>query len=54
MDEPWELGQGWSKDQIDKIGKDKVYLKHLDGIRKLVESHGKEMQFWADVLSGKP
>ena len=54
MDEPWELGQGWSKDQINKIGKDKVYLNHLDGIRKLVESHGKEMQFWADVLLENP
>ena len=54
MDEPWELGQGWSKEQIDKIGKDKVYLNHLDGIRKLVESHGKEMQFWADVLLENP
>ena len=54
LDEPWELGQGWSKDQIDKIGKDKVYLNHLDGIRGLVESHGKEMQFWADVLLENP
>lgn len=54
MDEPWELGQGWSKDQVDKMGKDKVYLNHLDGIRGLVESHGKEMQFWADVLLENP
>jgi hypothetical protein len=54
MDEPWELGQGWCKEKVQAIGKDKVYLKHLDGIRKLVESHGKEMQFWADVLLEKP
>ena len=54
MDEPWELGQGWCKEKVEEIGKDKVYLKHLDGIRKLVESHGKEMQFWADVLLEKP
>jgi hexosaminidase len=54
MDEPWELGQGWSKDEIERRGKDKVYLDHLDGIRKLVEKHGKHMQFWADVLLEKP
>ena len=54
MDEPWELGQGWSKNQVEEKGKDKVYLAHLEGIRKLVESHGKEMQFWADVLLENP
>ena len=54
MDEPWELGQGWSKEEIEKRGKDKVYLDHLDGIRQLVEKHGKHMQFWADVLLEKP
>ena len=45
MDEPWELGQGWSREKIKKLGKDKIYLDHLNSIRKLVESHGKEMQF---------
>ena len=54
MDEPWELGQGWSREEVGKNGKDKVYLRHLDGIRKLVEKHGKRMQFWADVLLEKP
>ena len=54
MDEPWELGQGWSKEEIERRGKDKVYLEHLEGIRKLVEKHGKHMQFWADVLLEKP
>ena len=54
LDEPWELGQGWSKPEVERIGKDKVYLKHLEGIRKLVEKHGKQMQFWADVLLEKP
>jgi hexosaminidase len=54
MDEPWELGQGWSREKIKKLGKDKIYLDHLNSIRKLVESHGKEMQFWADVLLENP
>jgi len=54
MDEPWELGQGWSKEEIERKGKDQVYLEHLEAIRKLVEKHGKHMQFWADVLLEKP
>ena len=54
MDEPWELGQGWSRKEVEGRGRDQVYLEHLEGIRKLVEKHGKKMQFWADVLLEKP
>jgi hexosaminidase len=54
MDEPWELGQGWSKRQVEDKGKQAVYLEHLDGIRKLVEKHGRKMLFWADVLLEEP
>ncbi|MGE4550329.1 MAG: family 20 glycosylhydrolase, partial [Opitutales bacterium] len=54
MDEPWELGQGWSQAQVKERGKQTVYLEHLDGIRKLVEKHGREMLFWADVLLEEP
>ena len=54
MDEPWELGQGWSRPEIEKRGKHAVYLEHLDGIRKLVEKHDREMLFWADILLEKP
>ena len=50
LDEPWELGQGWSRKKVEKMGKGAVYLEHLEGIRKLVEKHGKHMQFWSDVL----
>lgn len=54
MDEPWELGQGRSRERVDKLGKQTVYLEHLDGIRKLAEKHGREMLFWADVLLEEP
>ena len=50
LDEPWELGQGWTRQEVEKMGKGKVYLRHLEGIRKLVEKHGRHMQFWSDVL----
>ncbi|MGA1101570.1 MAG: beta-N-acetylhexosaminidase, partial [Opitutales bacterium] len=50
LDEPWELGQGWSRQEVENRGKGKVYLRHLEGIRQLVEKHGRHMQFWSDVL----
>ena len=54
LDEPWELGQGWSKSIVEKEGKHKVYLDYLSGILNLVEKRGKSMEFWADVLLEKP
>lgn len=54
LDEPWELGQGWSKPEVEKRGKHSVYLDHLKGILSLVENRGKSMEFWADVLLEKP
>ena len=54
LDEPWELGQGWSKAQVETKGKHEIYLKHLEGILELVEKRGKRMEFWADVLLEKP
>ena len=54
LDEPWELGEGWSRSRVEKIGKQNVYLEHLKGILSLVEKHGKSMEFWADVLFENP
>jgi len=54
LDEPWELGQGWSRQEVENMGKGKVYLRHLEGIRKLVKKHGRHMQFWSDVLLEDP
>jgi hexosaminidase len=54
LDEPWELGQGWSRQEVEKTSKGAVYLRHLEGIRELVEKHGKNMQFWSDVLLEDP
>ena len=54
MDEPWELGQGWSASLVRTKGKEKVYLEYLEGILRLVEKHGRKMMFWADVLLEKP
>ncbi|MBJ7493846.1 MAG: family 20 glycosylhydrolase [Opitutales bacterium] len=49
-DEPWELGQGFSKGAVEKNGKHAVYLNHLKKICKLVEARGRTPQFWGDIL----
>jgi len=49
-DEPWELGQGRSREAVAARGKHRVYLDHLNRIHELVRSRGKRMQFWGDIL----
>ena len=52
-DEPWELGQGRSRELCEKRGKRNVYLEHMARLKKRVEKHGKKMMFWGDVLLGE-
>ena len=52
-DEPWELGQGRSRELCEKHGKRCVYLEHMARLKKRVEAHGKKMMFWGDVLLGE-
>ena len=53
-DEPWELGQGWSKALVKKHGKQRVYLDFLKKLHRQAANHGKEMLFWADILLEDP
>ncbi len=49
-DEPWELGQGFSKSAVEKNGKHTVYLAHLKKICALASARGRTPQFWGDIL----
>ena len=49
-DEPWELGQGRSREAVAARGKHRVYLDFLNRIHGLVRGRGKRMQFWGDIL----
>lgn len=53
-DEPWELGQGWSQVLVKEQGKHRVYIDHLLRIHDLVDSKGKTMQFWGDIVLEAP
>jgi len=53
-DEPWELGQGFSKQQVASRGKTRVYLDHLLRIQEKVQNRGFKMQFWGDIIIKEP
>jgi len=53
-DEPWELGQGWSEDLVKEHGKHRVYIDHLSRIHDLVDTRGKTMQLWGDIVLEAP
>ena len=49
-DEPWELGQGFSKAAVAERGKHRVYLDHLRKLCALGRDRGRTVQFWGDIL----
>lgn len=49
-DEPWELGQGFSKQAVAERGKHRVYLDHLKKLCVLGRDRGRTVQFWGDIL----
>lgn len=53
-DEPWELGQGWSRPAVEAEGKHAVYTRFLRQIFDRVETAGRTPLFWADVLLEEP
>lgn len=53
-DEPWELGQGLSRERIAKEGKHSVYLEFLSQLLALAKQHHKRPQFWADIVLERP
>lgn len=52
-DEPWELGQGRSRELCAQRGKRAVYLEHMARLKARAFAAGsRKIQFWADVLLG--
>ena len=53
-DEPWELGQGWSKKKCLQSGPTNVYIDFMSDIKKLVDARGRKMMFWSDIVLKQP
>jgi hypothetical protein len=53
-DETYDIGQGRSKAEADRIGVHRVYLNFLNRVSELVTANGKQMMFWGDVILHQP
>lgn len=53
-DETLDLGQGRSRSECDRKGKQRVYLEFLLKIHELVQRHGRTMHFWSDGVGAHP
>jgi hexosaminidase len=54
MDETIDVGQGRSKDAVDRLGAGRVYLDYLTKIYRDVKARGFTMQFWGDIIVQHP
>jgi hypothetical protein len=53
-DETFDLGQGRSRAACEERGVGRVYLEFLLKIHRLVQRHGRTMQFWGDIVMHYP
>lgn len=53
-DETWEIGQGNSGIQTQKIGAPQVYLDHIVKVMEIVKKNGKTPLFWGDMVLEHP
>lgn len=53
-DETFDLGQGKSEARCKEIGVGKVYVEFIKKLEKEVNSRGKKMQFWGDIILNHP
>lgn len=53
-DETYSLGKGGSREEVERLGKGRVYLNFLNKIYALVRAHGRTMQFWGDIILQYP
>ncbi|HEY7091128.1 MAG TPA: family 20 glycosylhydrolase, partial [Tepidisphaeraceae bacterium] len=53
-DETFDLGLGRSKAQVERRGRERVYLDFLRKIYDAVKRRGRAMMFWGDIILHKP
>ncbi len=53
-DETFDLGQGRSAAECERLGKGRVYLDYLLKVYEIIRGHGRVMQFWGDIILHHP
>lgn len=53
-DEPFELGRGRSKDEVERRGSGAVYFDYVSEVMRPWLEKGYEVEFWADIFGNYP
>lgn len=53
-DEPWELGTGRSKAEMERIGEGRLYVDYILKLYEQVSLRGKQMMMWDDIIVKYP
>jgi hexosaminidase len=53
-DEPWDLGQGRSKELAESLGPGGLFLEHVRRVRGLARDLGRRTMIWADFVHHHP
>jgi len=53
-DETFELGQGKSKEMVEKEGSGRVYFNHMIKVSEMLAPYKKRLMFWGDIAQGHP
>lgn len=53
-DEPFELGKGRSRSEVERRGRGEVYVEFLNRLLGAVHEGGNEALFWADIVRAHP
>jgi len=53
-DETFGLGEGKSKEMVDSMGIDGVYIYHITKLNNILEKYDKKILMWGDIISGYP
>lgn len=55
MDEAYDIGTGFSKDAVERLGKGEVFIAHINRVIELARRHGAEkILLWGDITNKYP
>ena len=53
-DEPWDMGQGKSAADVERLGKGRAYLEQIRRTHACCSAQGRSVQFWSDIIRSYP
>lgn len=53
-DETFDLGRGKSREAVEKLGRDRVYISFVKELAQFLLDNGRRPMFWGDIILGFP